>query len=124
MHVYGARGPLSDTPQLGEYEVVLAHEANAAIAKVTAVAMEQILGADDDLDQAIKEAYLVGQADMLAKCIEAVRAVRPRLSWKDDYDVCVYRANVYEALRAQGEKPTPPPLPPSVGVPEKRGSLW
>ena len=66
MHVYGARGPLSDTPQLGEYEVVLAHEANAAITKVTAVAMEQILGADDDLDQAIKEAYLLGERDMLA----------------------------------------------------------
>ena len=73
---------------------------------------------------AARVAYEAGQADMLAKCIEAVRAVRPRLSWKDDYDVCVYRANVYEALRAQGEKPTPPPLPPSVGVPEKRGSLW
>jgi hypothetical protein len=124
MHVYGARGPLSDTPQLGEYEVVLAHEANASIAKVTAVAMEQILGADDDLDQAIKEAYLLGERDMLAKCIEAVRAVRPMLSWKDDYDICVYRANVYEVLSALEKKQDPPPLPPSVGVPEKRGSLW
>ena len=85
MHVYGARGPLSDTPQLGEYEVVLAHEANASIAKVTAVAMEQILGADDDLDQAIKEAYLLGERDMLAKCIEAVRAVRPILTENNSY---------------------------------------
>jgi hypothetical protein len=55
MHVYGARGPLSDTPQLGEYEVVLAWEAKAAI-----------------------------------------------------------------AAAEQQAKPTPPPLPPSVGVPEKR----
>lgn len=28
---YGARGPLSDPPQLGEYEVVLAWQAQAAI---------------------------------------------------------------------------------------------
>ena len=32
MKRYGARGPLSDPPQLGEYEVVLAWQAEAAIA--------------------------------------------------------------------------------------------
>jgi hypothetical protein len=127
MHVYGARGPLSDTPQLGEYEVVLAHEANASIAKVTAVALEQILGADDDLDQAIKEAYLLGERDMLAKCIAALPHDTHCLdTWYDDKtSECFCKSAACDrALRALEEKPTPPPLPPSVGVPEKRGSLW
>lgn len=121
MHVYGARGPLSDTPQLGEYEVVLAHEANAAITKVTAVAMEQILGADDDLDQAIKEAYLLGERNMLAKCIALVEGTYTVSFVTLDAD---FQRAALVALRALQEKPTPPPLPPSVGVPEKRGSLW
>lgn len=115
MHVYGARGPLSDTPQLGEYEVVLAHEANAAITHVTAVAMDQILGADDDLDQAIKEAYLLGERDMLAKCISMIADIDDN----GDPDIRYMLSDVTARLSNQ-----PPLLPPSVGVPEKRGSLW
>lgn len=100
MHVYGARGPLSDTPQLGEYEVVLAHEANASIAKVTAVALEKILGAEDVIDQAIKEAYLLGEQDMLAQCIAAVDEIAK--TYPSD---SMSSLRVIAALRDLQEKP-------------------
>ena len=118
MHVYGARGPLSDTPQLGEYEVVLAWEAKAAIAAVEKRGWDKGYEAGR-LDEraelrnhsvAATRAYEQGQRDMLAKCIAAVC----------DSDI----GREVAALRALEEKPTPPPLPPSVGVPDKRGSLW
>jgi hypothetical protein len=60
---------------LGEYEVVLAAEAEAAIAKVAVMAVEQILGSDEDMQTALTEAFLVGQQNMLAKCIAAVEAI-------------------------------------------------
>lgn len=75
MKRYGARGPLSDPPQLGESVVVLAWEAEAAIAKVAEAAVVQILGSDQDTRDALTEAFRQGQRDMLAKCIAAVRAV-------------------------------------------------
>jgi len=115
MHVYGARGPLSDPPQLGEYKVVLASEADAAIAKVAAVAMDEILGADDDLNRAIEEAYLLGQQDTLSKCIEEISGINDN----GDPDIRYILSDIVARLSNQ-----PPPLPPSVGVPEKRGSLW
>ena len=70
MKKYGARGALSDPPQLGETVVVLAWEAEAAIAKVAEAAVEQIIGSDEDTRAALTEAFLEGQRDMLAKCIE------------------------------------------------------
>lgn len=94
LHVYGARGPLSDTPQLGEYEVVLAWEAEAA--------------------------YASGQRDMLSKCIKVVEAI----SDGGDTDTRYILASTAATLRSIQKNPTPPPLPPSVGIPEKRGSLW
>ena len=72
MQRYGARGPLSDPPQLGEYVVVLASDAEAAITKIAAVSVEQILGSDEDTRAAIEQAYAAGQRDMLAKCIQKV----------------------------------------------------
>ena len=144
MHVYGARGPLSDTPQLGEYEVVLAWEAKAAIAaaeqrgREAAYAdylhqkepfavwcMEQ--GAKNQratfvslVDAAFAKGEAQGQRDMLAKCIAELEALMAETSGDRFHGFW----DALAALRALQEKPTPPPLPPSVGVPEKRGSLW
>ena len=69
MKRFGARGALSDPPQLGESVVVLAWEAEAAIAKVAEAAVVQILGSDEDTRDALTEAFRQGQRDMLAKCI-------------------------------------------------------
>jgi hypothetical protein len=66
---YGARGPLSDPPQLGESVVVLAWEAEAAIATVAEAAVEQIIGSDEDTRAALTEAFQQGERDMLDKCI-------------------------------------------------------
>lgn len=66
---YGARGPLSDPPQLGEYEVVLACHAEAAI---QAAYQSQVFiheGASE------RRGYEQGQRDMLARCIDALAAV-------------------------------------------------
>ncbi len=74
MKRFGARGALSDPPQLGESVVVPAWEAEAAIAKVAEAAVVQILGSDQDTRDALTEAFRQGQRDMLAKCIAAVEA--------------------------------------------------
>jgi len=47
--------------------VVLAWEAEAAIAKIAAAAVDQILGSDEDTRAALAQAFLEGQRDMLAK---------------------------------------------------------
>lgn len=113
---YGARGPLSDPPQLGEYVVVLASDAEAAITKIAAVSVEQILGSDEDTRAAIEQAYAAGQEEMLAKCIAAVEGLE-RLSAHADQDdpvagyivkdngIVVYRSQALAALRALQEKP-------------------
>lgn len=62
--------------------------------------------------------YEQGQRDMLAKCIALIEESVP---WSTENWIAVdERAAILTALRALEEKPTPPPLPPSVGVPEKR----
>ena len=66
---YGARGPLSAPPQLGEYEVVLAWQAEAAIAAAFESGMDQMIGGIEQVS------YDKGQADMLAKCIAVVENV-------------------------------------------------
>jgi hypothetical protein len=73
------------------------------------------------------QGYESGQRDMLAKCIAALPHDTHCLdTWYDDKtsECFCESAACDRALRALEEKPTPPPLPPSVGVPEKRGSLW
>ena len=55
---YGARGPLNSPPQLGEYEVVLAWQAEAAIA--------------------------AARANMFAKCIAAVEEVHSPIQHGED----------------------------------------
>lgn len=114
MHVYGARGPLSDTPQLGEYEVVLAWEAEAAIA----AAVEDFRAAMSEgtwYQSGLENGYEQGQRDMLAKCISMIADIDDN----GDPDIRYMLSDVTARLSNQ-----PPPLPPSVGVPEKRGSLW
>jgi hypothetical protein len=61
--------------------------------------------------------------DMLAKCIAALPHDTHCLdTWYDDKtsECFCESAACDRALRALQERPTPPPLPPSVGVPEKR----
>ena len=102
MKKYGARGALSDPPQLGESVVVLAADAEAAIAKVVVMAVEQILGSDEDMRAALTEAFLEGQRDMLAKCITAVDArIRPTLHPLENAGI----GEALAALRALPEKP-------------------
>jgi hypothetical protein len=98
---YGARGPLSDPPQLGESSVVLAWEAEAAIAKIAAAAVDQILGSDEDTRAALTQAFLEGQRDMLAKCIAAVEA----LDDGGDTDTRYILASTAATLRSLQEKP-------------------
>lgn len=81
MKRYGALGPLSDPPQLGEYEVVLAWQAKEAIAEA--------------------------ERDMLARCIAAVEAQQMYASTVEEIMVgfdCAKR-EILRALRALPEKP-------------------
>lgn len=71
LKTYGARGALSDPPQLGESVVVLAYQAEAAIAALIDDQVKELA----EYDAQVLAAEQQGQADMLAKCIEAVRAV-------------------------------------------------
>lgn len=80
---------------------------------------------DKDLDYRYiaAQAEAQGQRDMLAKCIAAVEATWHAVCDRKEYpqcDYCYIVIDVLETLRDLREKPTPPPLPPSVGVPEKR----
>lgn len=57
--------------------------------------------------------YEQGQRDMLATVFaELERMIEEWPAWSSLSDALA-------ALRALQEKPTPPPLPPSVGIPEK-----
>ena len=93
-------------------EWVKAADAEAAIARLAATAVEQILGSDEDMRAAITEAFLEGQRDMLAKCISAVESVG---HWTDSDmglpltdgidEMWIAKGNAIAALRALEEKP-------------------
>jgi len=101
---YGARGPLSDPPQLGESVVVLAWEAEAAIATVAEAAVEQIIGSDEDTRAALTEAFQQGQREMLAKCIAAVEAANHEYRTYESNEQWKHQQTI-AALRALQEKP-------------------
>jgi hypothetical protein len=71
----------------------------------------------DDWAEGWEEGRQEGEADMLAKCIAAVDAL---YQVSEPWTGNIHLSEVIGVLRALQEKPTPPPLPPSVGVPEKR----
>jgi hypothetical protein len=117
MHVYGARGPLSDTPQLGEYEVVLAWEAKAAIAAAEKRGWDKGYEAGR-LDEraelrnhsvAATRAYEQGQRDMLAKCITAVDGLDKYHHGQVD------ASQALAALRALSSEPALAPNQPNNG---------
>ena len=100
MKRYGARGALSDPPQLGESVVVLAWEAEAAIARLAAASVDQILGADEDLKAALTEAYLQGQREAL---VAAVQRVEELNHWEEHVREFVHRDEAIAAIK--GDQP-------------------
>lgn len=109
MKQYGARGPLSDPPQLGESVVVLAFEAEAAIAAVRAeMAVERakrqrLIDMADDLATSVMQRpdsddYDKGQRDMLARCIDVAAGVLAQPQFHES----AYHATL-AALRALGD---------------------
>jgi flagellar biosynthesis/type III secretory pathway protein FliH len=99
MKKYGVKGQLSDTPQLGESIVVLAWEAEAAIAAAEQRGFDEGYDAGtavafSDFDEAAKRQC---QRDMLAKCIAAVDALEPETQFSGPYQM---RRAAVEALRA------------------------
>lgn len=67
--------------------------------------------------------HAMTREDAIRECIAAVEATWHAVCDRKEYpqcDYCYIVIDVLETLRDLREKPTPPPLPPSVGVPEKR----
>ena len=95
---------------------------------------DPLCAAKNDPDPKCHSCHLIDKvrADMLAKCIAAVEEVHSPIQHGEDtycrgcadaaYDEFSFTwpCPVVTSVRALQEKPTPPPLPSSVGVPEKR----
>ena len=97
--VYGARGPLSDPPQLGQYLVVLAADAEAH----ERAAVEAVMGDWRTLYEAQTKASRAAIAEVrkqaIRDCIAAVEAVADDLPNRPADSLVNYPATI-AALRA------------------------
>ena len=89
MKPYGANGPLSDPPELGQYVVVPEFMAQQHAIKVGMISDQY--------------GYERGQRDMLAKCIAVLDAHHPRCT--EPCDLCAEWSAMRDDLEAMADKP-------------------